>query len=359
MAQDRDDRPGLELRSPAVTVAVVAYQCGDYLQPCLDALAAQSFSDFEAVVVDNDSTDGSIERLRLPDARFRVERMGANLGFAAANNVAARGSRAPWLATLNPDTRADPRWLEALLAAAGRWPNAASFGSTQLSLENPSELDGVGDVYHVAGMAWRARLGWPASDTPPEGEVFGACAAAALYRRELFVGLGGFDERFFCYCEDVDMAYRLRLEGWSSVQVSEAVVHHAGSAISGRTSVFTMFHGHRNRVWAFVKNTPGLWFWLLLPYHLAYDALMMASATRRGTGPTVIRAHWAALTGIGPIWAARREVQSGRKAGIKALFGAMAWAPDAPLRRDVRGGRRRGPRPAVEPSRSMLERNVP
>ena len=207
--------------SPQVTVAIVAYQSGDFLQPCLDALAAQTYRDFEAVIVDNDSTDGSVEAVRLPDARFRVVKLGRNTGFAVANNVAARASMAPWLATLNPDTRADPQWLEKLLTASARWPGAASFGSTQIRLDNPGELDVVGDVYHAAGRAWRARLGRPISDVPPEGEVFGPCAAAALYRRDVFLQLGGFDETYFCYSEDVDLAYRviqgLAIDGHSGV----------------------------------------------------------------------------------------------------------------------------------------------
>jgi GT2 family glycosyltransferase len=320
---------------PQATVAIVAYQSGAFLQACVDALAAQTYSEFEAVIVDNDSTDGSIEALRLPDARFRIERMGANLGFAAANNVAARGSAAPYFVTLNPDTLAEPGWLAALVAAAERWPEAAAFGSTQVSLSDPGVLDGVGDVPDVAGVAWRARLGRPVADTPPEGEVFGPCAAAALYRREAFLALGGFDERFFCYCEDLDLAYRLRLDGWTAVQVPDAVVLHAGSGISGRTSEFTLFHGHRNRVWTYVKNTPGLWMWLLLPYHLAYDALMTYTSLRIGHGWTVGKAHLAALKGIGPVLADRRQVQKRRKAHISDLFRAMAWTPKAPLRRDI------------------------
>lgn len=320
---------------PTVTVCVVAYQSGHYLQACLDALARQSFVDFEAVVIDNASTDGSIEALALPDARFRIERMGKNLGFAAANNVAALASRAPWFATLNPDTRAEPGWLQALVAATARWPEAASFGSTQVSLDNPGELDGVGDVWHAAGMAWRARLGRPVAETPPEGESFGPCAAAALYRRDVFVALGGFYERFFCYCEDVDLAYRLRLAGWTSVQVADAVVRHAGSAISGRTSEFTLFHGHRNRVWTFVKNTPAAWLWALIPYHLAYDALVTYTSFRLGRGPAVLKAHWAALIGIGPVLADRRAVQRSRKVSLGKLARAMAWEPRSPHRRDV------------------------
>ena len=204
-----------------------------------------------------------------------------------------------------------------------------------MSLSEPDVLDGVGDVWHVAGVAWRARLGRPVADTPPEGEVFGPCAAAALYRREPFMALGGYDERFFCYCEDLDLAYRLRLAGWQSVQVPDAVVRHAGSGISGRTSDFTLFHGHRNRVWTYVKNTPGPWMWLLLPYHLAYDALMTYSSRKAGHGWVVWRAHVAALKGIGPVLADRRRVQKARKAPIADLFRAMAWSPKAPMRRDV------------------------
>jgi GT2 family glycosyltransferase len=321
---------------PRITVAVVAYQSGAFLQRCLDALAAQDFRDFEALVIDNGSTDGSVEALKLPDKRFRIEPMGANLGFAAANTVAARMSRSEWLCMLNPDTEAEPGWLSALVAAAARWPGAASFGSTQVELKDPTRLDGVGDVWHAAGVAWRARLGRPVSETPPEGEVFGPCAAAALYRREVFLALGGFDERYFCYCEDVDWAYRARLAGWTAVQVPSAVVRHAGSGISGRASDFTLFHGHRNRVWTFAKNTPALWLPLLLPWHLAYDLAMWLSAARKVKGGRAVgRAYWAALKGLGPVLADRKQIQRLRRARGRDLARAMAWGPFAPLRRDV------------------------
>lgn len=320
---------------PAVTVCTVAYQSGAFLQDCLDALAAQTFTDFEAVIIDNDSTDGSIEALRVPDARFRVERMGANLGFAAGNNRAAFPSQARFFATLNPDTRADPTWLEALVAAAERWPGAASFGSTQLRLDDANVLDGVGDVWHASGLAWRAREGKPATDIPPERESFGPCAAAALYRRDAFVSLGGYDERYFCYCEDVDLAFRLRLAGWTSVQVPSAVVRHKGSGISGRTSEFSLFHGHRNRVWTFVKDTPGAWLWFLLPYHLAIDVALVLAARKVGGARTVAQAHWAALKGLGPVLADRKRVQATRRVKLRDLARAMVWAPMAAKRRDV------------------------
>ena len=199
--------------SPAATVIVVAYNSGDFLQPCIDALAAQTFADFEAVVVDNASQDRSVADLTVPDARFRHLAMGFNAGFAVANNRAAQASEAEFLVLLNPDTVADPGWLAALVAAARAHPEAASVGSLQLRLDNPAVMDGVGDVWHVAGLAWRAGEGKSSTSAPPDGDIFGPCAAAALYRREAFAALGGFEERFFCYCEDVDLAFRLRLGG--------------------------------------------------------------------------------------------------------------------------------------------------
>ena len=316
---------------PLVTVAIVAFDSGAYLQACVDALARQTFGDFEAVIADNASADGSVARLALPDGRFRVLAMGENAGFAAANNRVAQGSAAEFLATLNPDAEAEPGWLQALVAAARARPEVAAFGSLQLSLDAPGRLEGVGDVWHLAGLAWRAGEGWDAARAPGDGEILGPCAAAALYRREAFVRLGGFDERFFCYCEDVDLALRLRREGGTARRVSSAVVRHAGSGVSGRHSDFTLFHGHRNRVWAFLKNTTGPWFWLLLPYHLAFDALYMALAIRRGFGRPIWRAYAAAWRGRRPFLAERR-----RGGGFGRVLAAAAWSPLSPWSRELR-----------------------
>ncbi len=321
--------------SPSVTVVIVAYDSGRYLQPCVDALAAQGFTDFEAVVADNASKDASVTELRLPDERFRVRDMGANLGFAAANNRVAQESTAEFLALLNPDAMPDPGWLAALVAAARTHLEAASFGSVQLRLEEPHILDGIGDVWHVAGLAWRAGEGWPASRAPGDGEIFAPCGAAALYRRRAFLDAGGFDERFFCYCEDVDLGHRLRAAGATSRRVSAAVVRHAGSGISGRTSDFTMFHGHRNRIWTFVKNTPGPWFWLLAPYHVAFNLLYLGSAVRRRVFRPVWRSYVAGVKGLGPFLADRRRLGDRRSTAFGAAMKVMASSPWSPFRREL------------------------
>lgn len=318
--------------APRVTVCIVAYQSGPWLQPCVDALAAGSFTDFECVVADNASTDGSVAALRPPDARFRVEDMGANLGFAAANNRVARASGAALFACLNPDAQPEPGWLAALTAAADAHPGAAAFGSVQLRLEEPGVLDGLGDGWMLAGVAWRMGEGRPARDLPGDGEIAAPCGAATLYRRDAFLELGGFEERFFCYAEDVDLGLRLRRSGRPSRRASAAVVRHAGSAITGRRSDFTVYHGHRNRIWCWVRNTPGPWFWALLPLHLLIDAYLLVELTRTGSGPAIRRAYRDAWRGLGPHWRARRAAPA---ASFRALLSVSTLDPLASRRRAV------------------------
>ena len=323
---------------PAVTLIIVAYNSGDYLQPCLAALAAQTLAYFEVVIADNASTDGSIAALHLPDARFRVQDMGANLGFAAANNRVAAASGAEFLGLVNADTVAEPGWLAALVSAARAHPEAASFGSVQIRMDDRTIFDGVGDVWHVAGIAWRALEGQPRRPID-DAEIMGPCAAGALYRRQDFLAIGGFDERFFCYCEDIDLALRLRLSGRASRRVAGAILLHAGSGTTGRVSEFTLYHGHRNRVWTFLKNTPGLWLWLFLPYHLAANLwLIWRYRSQEGVSGILQRAYADAWRGRAPFL---RERRSGNSRAYARLLPLMALTPGSASRR--RDGARTAP----------------
>ena len=206
------ERKVVELGAAWVRVIIVNHNAGPLLQNCIDALAAQSLAGFEAIIVDNDSSDGSAKALRLPDDRFRLHLAHANLGFAAANNLAAADCKSPWVATLNPDAIAGKSWLEELRSATLRHPGVRMFGSTQLDARKPDRVDGFGDVYSVFGTAWRGASGSPVGALPPDDrEVFAPCAAAALYARDAYLAAGGFDESFFCYLEDVDLGFRLAL----------------------------------------------------------------------------------------------------------------------------------------------------
>ena len=159
-------------RTPWARVIIVNYDSGGLLQACVDALGRQTLADFEAVIVDNASRDGSIEALRLPDDRFRVEQAGANLGFAAASNLGAQGCQAAWICMLNPDAEPGSAWLEELRGATLRHPGARMFGSTQIDAAHPDRVDGFGDVYSIFGTAWRGASGSPvalAAEGRPRG----------------------------------------------------------------------------------------------------------------------------------------------------------------------------------------------
>ncbi len=275
---------------PRLTVIIVNYNAGDRLGRCLDCLSRQTFSDFETIVVDNGSTDGSIteSRRRHPFARF--DEAHANLGFAAANNRAAKAAAGEWLVFLNPDAYADPDWLCELVAASVRYPWADAFGSTQINAQAPSLIDGAGDVFSVLGIPYRGHYGWPLESLPPEGECFSPCAAAAMYRKDTFDRLAGFDERFFCYGEDVDLGFRLRLSGGRAVQVRNARVLHEGSGLTGRRSEFSVYHGHRNRIWIAAKNFPDALYWTMAPFRAAADLALFARHASRGLGGVYGRA---------------------------------------------------------------------
>jgi GT2 family glycosyltransferase len=289
--------------APLVSVVIVSYQSAATLERCLDAVAAQSFTDFEVLLIDNASPDGAGagEAGRRPRIRFFPQT--ENLGFAAANNLAARAARGRWLALLNPDAFAKPDWLAQLIAGAGRHPSVRCFGSLQLNAENEEIMDGAGDVMTIAGIPYRGGYGLKRRPIP-EGEIFSACAAAMLIDRALFLQHGGFDERFFCYCEDVDLGYRLRLAGERVMILPDAVVAHVGGGSSGPRSKFATYHGARNRVWTYVKNTPPLLFWLTLPLHVAITLMLVVLATRRGLS----RVTWCgALAGVEQAGAMRRQ----------------------------------------------------
>ena len=316
---------------PTLSIVIVSYQSGPTLERCLAALRAQTFQDFEILLVDNASTDGAPQAAVAADPTLRFLEPHANLGFAAGNNLAAREARGRWLVLLNPDAYAKPDWLEALVAGTVRHPDVRCFTSLQMAADEPGLMDGAGDVMTSAGIPFRGGYRRRRPEALPEGEVFSACGAATLIDRDLFLGLGGFDERFFCYCEDVDLGYRLRLAGEATLLLPGAVVEHVGSASTGVRSDFSVFHGTRNRIWTFVKNTPPLLLWLTTPLHVAVTFGLLLLHARRGDAPPVIRGIRAALKreALAPILASRRELQATRKAGSWGILKAMAIDPVA------------------------------
>jgi GT2 family glycosyltransferase len=304
-----------------IAVIIVNWNSGSLLKKCLEALARQRRQPDRVIVVDNASADDSLRQAEPALGNAHVIRLNENAGFAEANNrgvEAASGFDA--LVLLNPDAFPEPGWLEQLVAAAEREPDFDLFAS-QLLLESDSRfLDGAGDSYHVSGRAWRNGHGKLATTWSPDSfEVFAPCAAAALYRREAFERVAGFDESYFCYFEDVDLAFRLRLMGCRCLYVPTAVVRHVSSGLAGYRSDFAVYHGERNMVWTFVKNMPASLLWRYLPQHLLLNLASLLYYPLRGQGRTVWRAKWDALKGLPGVLRRRREIQDARVATDRAI----------------------------------------
>ena len=311
---------------PRIAVIVVNWNGGAHLGACLRALVAQTEQGFRAVVVDNASQDGSQMLVEtLDDPRVSLLQLDANYGFARANNLGvAECAECEFIALLNPDATPRPEWLAELVRAAQAFPAVGAFGSHLVDAGDPTISDGTGDAYHLSGRAWRRDHGIPvARSTRPAAQVFSPCAAAALYRRAAWNDAGGFDEDFFCYLEDVDLGFRLRLLGWSAMHVPASVCYHAGSALSGRHSDFSTYYGQRNMVWTFVKNMPSWLFWLLSPVHFLLNLFAPFAFVARGQAGLVMRAKRDALRQWPQLWRKRREVQARRTATTGAIWAML------------------------------------
>ena len=302
-------------RKNNISVIIVNWNGERFLERCLTALMNQTVKPREIILVDNASSDGSLGiARRFPSVRLIT--LDQNTGFAHGNNLAieAASKDSDWIALINPDAFAEPHWLEELLASAERNPAFSVFGSKLLNAADPAVLDGAGDAYHISGQFWRQGHGLSVSAVPEnECEVFSPCAAAALYQRSALREVGGFDEDYFCYAEDVDLGFRLRLVGHRCLYVPKSVVHHVGSGITGgHHNNFALYHGHRNLVWTFVKDMPGILFWLLLPLHLLLNFASIAWFALRGQGGVILRAKRDALLGLPKMWHKRQCVQKTR-----------------------------------------------
>lgn len=327
---------------PLVTVVVVTWNRREYLRGCLDALFRQTYRESIVVVVDNASTDGSAELVATEYPEARLIRNGANLGFAAANNIGIHATETPYVATLNNDAEAEPGWLEALVHAAEADASLGSVASKMVLAPDPQTVDSCGVALDPAGIAWDRWGGYPAGTVDRRTEVFGPCAGAALYRRAMLDDVGLFDEDYFAYLEDVDLAWRARLRGWRCVLEPAAVVRHAHAGTLGDTSALKRFLLARNKVWTIAKCAPAPDLWAWLPVIVAYDVGAAAFGVARQRDWASVRGRLAGLYRLPSALEKRRVIQARRTISISALrahYAPLASPWDVPRRyRHLTGG---------------------
>lgn len=305
--------------SPEISVVVVTWNGRRYLEPCLEALAAQRGPAFEVIVVDNASTDGTSDMVRSRFPEMRLITLPRNLGFAGGNNAGVPHARGRFIAFLNNDTIPQPDWLLRLSAGIDRDAGFLLATSRIVYMHDAALIDSAGDGMFRWGGAFKWYHGRRVEEAIESTEVFGVCGAACLIDRRVFDELGGFDLAFFASHEDVDLSYRARLRGYRCRYVADAIVRHHGSATLGRVSAFAVYHGQRNLEWVYLKNTPLHLLIRTLPGHLAYDAAAAVFFARQGRLGAFLRAKISALAGVPRVLRQRRLIQRTRRVGPEAI----------------------------------------
>jgi len=296
-----------------ISVIIANLNGEQYLPDCLQSLASQTFTDFEVIVVDNGSSDGSLSLLEKDFPWVKVIRLETNTGFARGNNIGFEASSAEYAATLNNDTICDKGWLEALYETARTDKGIGMVASKIYLGRDGSELDSVGMLVYPDGMSRQKGHGeTDKGQFDGTGEVLFPSACAALYRRKMLKQIGYFDEDFFSYCEDTDLGLRGRLAGWKAVLAPKATVRHLYSQTRGRYSEFKAFHVERNHFWVLLKDLP-LSYILLFPFYTGWRYIIQVYGLLSGQGSVarfaesagpaqmiriVFRSYWAAFTAL-------------------------------------------------------------
>ena len=243
------------------TIIIPNYNGLKFMDECIRSLNAQTYPNFRTLVVDNGSTDGSVEWLKEHqiDTIFLPE----NTGFSGAVNVGIKAADTPYVLLLNNDVRVDEYFVAEMVRAIGQSERIFSVSSRMIQMYHPDRLDDAGDMYSLLGWAYQRGVGRDLTHYRRSSRVFSACAGAAIYRREVFEEIGYFDEMHFAYLEDIDVGYRAKIYGYKNVYCPSAMVYHVGSGTSGsRYNSFKVRLAARNNIYLNYKNMP--WPQLLL-----------------------------------------------------------------------------------------------
>jgi len=265
---------------PQISIVIPNLNGAHYLETCLPSLARQELKPAEILVVDNASADNSLEVVRKLAPEATVLAQLKNLGFAAAANAGARAATGAWIAILNNDTEAAPDWLAQCASAIERHPDASFLACRVLDFAARDRLYSAGDCFLRAGIGFRRGQGLPdREEYRREVEIFSACGCAAVYRKDLFEKAGGYDEDFFAYLEDIDLALRLRARGYRGYYAAGArVFHHGGGTSGGEFSPLSVRLRTRNSLLLLIKCFPARFLWRCSPMIVALQLSWLARA---------------------------------------------------------------------------------
>ena len=294
---------------PCLSVIILTWNGRSYLTECLDSLAVQTYRDFEAILVDNGSSDGSAEYVRGAYPWVRLLELPENVGFAEGNNCGLALAQGAYIVTLNNDIKVAPEFLAEVIRVAESDAGIGMVAAKMRNYYHPERIDAAGLKIGSNGLGYNIGIGETDSGQYDSADIFGPCGGAALYRREMLDEIGFFDSDFFAYYEDFDLAWRARLSGWKVCAAPRALVFHIHSATGGEMSRFKVYHTQRNKWFVIVKNWPAALLWRRCFSILCADLASLCLAVLRGRGFAAMQARLDVVWSLGQLLHKRREVQ--------------------------------------------------
>jgi len=321
---------------PMISVIIPNWNGKQFLAECMDSLKEQTFHDFETILVDNGSTDGSAEFVEEGYGEFiRVIRNKRNLGFTGGNNVGIQAARGEYIVLLNNDTWAPPNWLDELVKATHLSPPIGMWASKVYSYYKRSQIEAVGELIYWDGLSRsRGQYEQERGQYEEMEEIFFPPGCGGMYRKVVFEEIGLFDEDFFAYGDDAEIGIRARLAGWKCVYVPKAVLYHKNSGTGGQYSPFKAFYVERNRFWITIKYFPLPLLFLSLFFTFyrfalqAFGALAHRGAAGKFTKKysplrligILFKAYGSGFRYLPRMWMKRKRLRRLKKVSYKEIF---------------------------------------
>jgi GT2 family glycosyltransferase len=299
---------------PEISVIIPNWNGKQFLEECLGAMRGQTFRDFETILVDNGSTDGSVEYVRQQFPEVKLLALPENLGFTGGNIAGYAQAGGNLIVLLNNDTAAHPNWLEEIHSASRANPDAGSFASKMMYFDDRERVENCGFDMGIAGAT--VDLGRDEIDGPTWSQprkVFGGCGGAVAYRRRMLEEIGFLDPDFEMIYEDVDLSFRAQLRGYECVYVPGAIVYHRYRVTIGKAPSRQVFYSQRNIEFVYLKNMPLGLILRSAPQRLLYEIGAAIYFSKQGTGAAFLRAKLDVLRCLPSILRKRREIQKSRR----------------------------------------------
>ncbi|RJQ25094.1 glycosyltransferase family 2 protein [Candidatus Parcubacteria bacterium] len=297
---------------PKVSVIIPNWNGKHLLEICLPSLLKQTFKDFEVIVVDNGSMDGSVEFVKKEYHRFKIIELDKNIGFAPAVNIGIKEAGGEYIVLINNDTKVDKDCLKFLAKAAEDHPEVGMVAAKMLSFYEPEKIDSAGDYIDAVGHANNIGLGEKDGQKYNKaGNVFLVTGGGGLFKKAVFEKVGFFDEDYFAYFEDVDLCLRAQMTGFKGWYQPQAIIYHIHKATSAKNKSFTEYLQYRNMTMTVIKDFPKElflrdWNWLKI---ILVNLNTIRFLATQGYIAAALKAEWYILTHLFELLEKRKKIQ--------------------------------------------------